>query len=371
MMQIPFLNPQQINLQHKQEILDAMDRVLSSGHYILGQEVEKFEQEFAKFCDTKYAIGVDNGLNALSLILHALDIGDGDEIIIPSNTYIATALATSHVKARPVFVACDLNTYNIDPQKIEAAITKNTKAIMPVHLYGKLCEMEKITEIANKYRLYIIEDCAQAHGACDKNSKKAGSFGIVNGFSFYPGKNLGAMGDGGCITTNDEMLAIKLKTLRNYGSQKKYYNEFIGYNARLDELQAAILRIKLKYLDLENQKRREIAKFYCDNIKNENIVLPQYNIQNPNDNVWHLFVIRTKNRDKLQNYLTQNGIQTLIHYPLPAYKQECYKEFNHLNFDCDCIHNEILSIPISPTMENEEIEYVVEKINNFSSHCCD
>jgi dTDP-4-amino-4,6-dideoxygalactose transaminase len=364
-MRVPFLNLQQINFQYKEEIFNAMQRVLNSGHYILGQEVEKFEEEFAQFCGTKYAIGVDNGLNALSLILRALQIGEGDEIIVPSNTYIATALAASHIGAKPVFVECDVNTYNIDPAKIEQAITKNTKAIMPVHLYGKLCEMEKIMQIANKHGLYVIEDCAQAHGAIDENGKKAGSFGVASGFSFYPGKNLGAIGDGGCITTNDKDLAIKLKTLRNYGSQKKYYNQYIGYNARLDELQAAILRVKLKYLDQENQKRQQIAKFYCDNVKNENIILPQWNQNNPNDNVWHLFVVRVNNREKLQSYLTENNIQTMIHYPLPAYKQECYKEFNHLNFCCDVMHNEILSIPFSPVMKDEEVKYVVEKMNRY------
>ncbi|QED23363.1 DegT/DnrJ/EryC1/StrS family aminotransferase [Candidatus Deianiraea vastatrix] len=364
-MQIPFLHLQQINLQYKEEIFEAMQTVLSSGHYILGQEVEKFEQEFAQFCGTKYAIGVDNGLNALSLSLKALDIGQDDEVIVPSNTYIASALSVSHIGAKPVFVECDINTYNIDIKKIESAITKNTKAIMPVHLYGKLCEMDEIIKIANKYGLFIIEDCAQAHGAMDENGKKAGSFGIANGFSFYPGKNLGAIGDGGCITTNDENLAKQLKTLRNYGSQRKYYNEDIGYNARLDELQAAILRVKLKYLNQENQRRQQIAKFYCDSIKNDQIILPKLNDKNLHDSVWHLFVVRAKNRDKLQKHLEESGIQTLIHYPLPAYKQECYKEFNHLNFECDYIHNEILSIPISSVMKDEEVEYVIKILNEY------
>jgi dTDP-4-amino-4,6-dideoxygalactose transaminase len=364
-MQVPFLNLKDINLQHKEEIMDAVNKVINSGYYILGCEVEKFEEEFAKFCGVKHVVGVDNGLNALSLILRAIDIGAGDEIIVPSNTYIATALAASHVGAKPVFVECDLNTYNIDPSKIEKAITKNTKAIMPVHLYGKLCEMDKIMEIANKYNLHVIEDCAQAHGAMDKNGKKAGSFGIANGFSFYPGKNLGAIGDGGCITTNDESIANKLKILRNYGSQIKYYNDLIGYNARLDEIQAAILSVKLKYLEIENKKRQDVAKIYCDNIMNEKIILPQLNINNESDNVWHLFVIRSKKRTELQTYLSQNGIQTLIHYPIPAYKQNCYKELNDTNFDCDYIHNEILSIPISPVMADDEINHVSDSLNKF------
>jgi dTDP-4-amino-4,6-dideoxygalactose transaminase len=364
-MQVPFLNLKDINLQYKDEIMDAIDMVIRSGHYILGSEVEKFEEEFAKFCGVKYAIGVDNGLNALSLILRALDIGEGDEIIVPSNTYIATALAASHVGAKPIFVECDVNTYNIDPLEIEKAITTNTKAIMPVHLYGKLCEMDKIMKIANKYGLHVIEDCAQAHGAMDENGKKAGSFGIANGFSFYPGKNLGAIGDGGCITTNDEKTANKLKTLRNYGSQKKYYNEFIGYNSRLDEIQAAILSVKLKYLEQDNKKRQDIAKLYCKNIKNDSILLPQLNIKNEKDNVWHLFVIMVRSRDITQEYLAQHGIQTLIHYPLPAYKQECYKEFNQLNFECDYVHEEILSIPISPVMTKDEANHVIKYLNAF------
>lgn len=366
-MQIPFLNLQQINLRHQEEIKKAINNVINSGHYILGEEVEKFEQEFADFCEVKHAIGVDNGLNALSIILRALNIGNKDEVIVPSNTYIATALSVSHVGANPIFVECDIHTHNIDPQKIESSITKNTKAIMPVHLYGQLCNMEEIMNIANKYGLYVIEDCAQAHGAMDKNGKKAGSFGIANGFSFYPGKNLGALGDGGCITTNDSDLALKLATLRNYGSQKKYYNEYIGYNSRLDEIQAAILRIKLKYLNDDNQARRRIAKFYCENIKNNTLILPEFNEIHSNSHVWHLFVIKSKKRNELQKYLLEKGVQTLIHYPLPAYKQECYKHLNYLNFDCDHIHNEILSIPISPLMSNIEIEYVVEMMNKFES----
>lgn len=364
-MKIPFLDLKKINNQYKEEIQRVIESVLNSGSYILGNEVERFEVEFAKFCGTSYAIGVDNGLNALSLVLRALNIKKDDEVIIPSNTYIASALSISHIGAKPVFVEFDINTYNINPDKIESAITSKTKAIMPVHLYGKICEMEKIQKIAKKYDLAIVEDCAQAHGARDSNAKRTGSFGIANGFSFYPGKNLGAIGDGGCITTNDKDLSEKLKSLRNYGSKKKYYNEFIGYNARLDELQAAILRVKLKYLDRDNQKRREVAKFYCENIKNDQIILPQYNFKNPDDCVWHLFVIRAKERQRLHKYLMEMGIQTLIHYPLPAYKQECYKDFNNFNLQFDFVHDQILSIPISPLITDIECEYIVDNINKI------
>lgn len=364
-MEIPFLDLKKINLEYKDEIQEAINKVIDSGRYVLGPEVESFEKEFAEFCGVKYAIGVDNGLNALLLSLKALNIQKGDEVIIPSNTYIATTLAASLLGIEPIFVECMTETYNIDVNRIEQAITPQTKAIMPVHLYGRLCEMEQIIHIANKYDLHVIEDCAQAHGAEKKNGQKAGSFGIANGFSFYPGKNLGALGDGGCITTNDQSIASKLKTLRNYGSQEKYYNQYIGHNARLDELQAAILRIKLKYLKQDNKKRMQIAKLYCDNIQNDRVILPMWNGENPSDNVWHLFVIRTQERDKLQSYLQKNHIQTMIHYPLPSYKQECYRELNHLNFACDYLHREILSLPISPVMTQDEVEYVIQIINSW------
>ncbi len=361
-MKIPFLNLAQINSQYRDEIAEAMMKVVDKGHYVLGSEVREFEKEFAAFCGTDFAIGVDNGLNALSLILRALGVGQCDEVIVPSNTYIATALAASHVGAIPVFVESNLETYNIDWAKIEAAITPRTKVIMPVHLYGRLCEMDKIIEIANRRGLFVVEDCAQAHGAADKNGKVAGSFGVASGFSFYPGKNLGAIGDGGAVVTGDEKIAEKIRVLRNYGSQKKYYNSVVGFNARLDELQAAILRVKLPYLAKENEARRAIATQYCEKIKNDKIVLP--NLAGT-DHVWHLFVVRTQNRQHLQDYLAQNGVETLIHYPLPAYKQECYSQFNQLSFDCDILHDQILSIPLYSTMNQAEIEYVINSLNKY------
>ncbi len=361
-MKIPFFNLAQINAQYRDEMQEAMMKVVDGGHYVLGQNVGEFEKEFASFCGMDFAIGVDNGLNALSLILRALGVGAGDEVIVPANTYIATALAASHLGAIPVFVECSEATFNIDPSKIEAAITTKTKVIMPVHLYGRLCEMDKIMEIANRRGLFVVEDCAQAHGAADKNGNKAGSFGVASGFSFYPGKNLGAIGDGGAVCTNDAKIAEKIRVLRNYGSQKKYYNSVVGYNARLDELQAAILRVKLIYLSKENEARRQIAKQYCFGIKNEKIILPSLE---GTDHVWHLFVVRTQNRQHLQDYLAQNGVETLIHYPLPAYKQECYSQFNHLSFDCDILHDQILSIPLYPTMNQDEIDYVIESLNKY------
>ncbi len=365
-MKVEFLNLKLVNSIHADEIKAAVNRVIDSGHYILGEEVEKFEEEFSKYCGVKYSIGVDNGLNALSLILRALGIGEGDEVLVPSNTYIATALAVSHVGAIPVAVESDPKTYNIDPARIAQSITKKTKAIMPVHLYGSLCDMEAIMEIAKKFNLHVVEDCAQSHGACDLNGKKAGSFGIASGFSFYPGKNLGAIGDGGCITTDDEKLAHKIKILRNYGSQKKYFNDEIGFNSRLDEVQAAILRVKLPYLDLDNNRRRKVALEYSARIKNSKIILPNIS-QNQASHVWHLFVIRCEKRDELQKFLEQRGITSLIHYPKPFYKQPCYQNlFSKTEFSFDKIHDQILSLPISGVISESEIEQVVNALNDYS-----
>ncbi|EDP75579.1 DegT/DnrJ/EryC1/StrS family aminotransferase [Hydrogenivirga sp. 128-5-R1-1] len=363
---IKFLDLKKINLQYKEEILEACKRVLESGWYILGEEVKKFEEGFANYCGTKYAIGVGNGLDALKLIIRGykeLEIfKEGDEIIVPANTYIATILAISENRLKPVFVEPKLDTYLIDPDKIEEKITERTKAIMVVHLYGQTCEMDKIWEIAREYNLKIIEDSAQAHGAFYKD-KRTGNLGDASGFSFFPSKNLGALGDGGAITTNDKELAEAIKALRNYGSYKKYENLYKGVNSRLDELQAAILRVKLKYLDKDNQKRKKVAKYYLENIKNEKIVLPKV----VTDSVWHVFVIRTKERDKLQKYLQENEIQTLIHYPIPPHKQEAYKEWNDLSFPItEKIHKEVLSLPISPVMIEEEIKKVVKIVNEFN-----
>ncbi len=388
---IPFLDLKKINQNYNQEIQNVFDKVIDSGWYILGKEVENFENNFANFCGVKHCIGVANGLDALILILKAYKelglINEGDEVIVPSNTYIATILSISHNNLIPILVEPDINTYNIDPTKIEEKITNKTKAILPVHLYGKVAPMDEINKIAKKYNLVVIEDSAQAQGAL-LNGKRTGSLGDASGFSFYPGKNLGALGDGGAITTNDDTLAQTIRALHNYGSHKKYYNLYKGYNSRLDELQAAILSIKLNYLDSENQKRREIAEFYCNNINNPKIILPladltnnsQFKIQNPEliannsqftihnylQHIWHLFVIRTENRNDFQTYLTNNGIQTIIHYPVPPHKQQAYKEWNNLSFPIsEKIHEQVLSLPISPVMTDNEVEYVVNAINKF------
>jgi len=354
----------QVNLQYKEEILKAYKKVLESGWYVLGEEVEKFEEEFANYCGAKYAIGVGSGLDALRLIIRGYkELGvfkEGDEIIVPANTYIATILAITEENLKPILVEPKLETYLIDPEKIEEKIKERTKAIMVVHLYGQTCEMDKIWEIAKKYNLKIIEDSAQAHGAFYKD-KKAGNLGDASGFSFFPSKNLGALGDGGAITTNDEKLTEVIKALRNYGSHRKYENLYKGVNSRLDELQAAILRVKLKHLDEENNKRKEIAKYYLENIRNEKIILPKV----ITDSVWHLFVIRTKERDKLQKYLQKNGIQTLIHYPIPPHKQRAYKEWDNLSFPItEKIHKEVLSLP-NVSLRLEEINTIIRYLNEF------
>ena len=360
---IKFLDLYKINEQYRNEIDEKINQVLDSGWYLLGQQDELFEKHFAEFCGTKHCIGCANGLDALNLIIKGFGFSKGDEIIVPANTYIASILAISMNDATPVLVEPDINTYNINPDLIEDKITDKTKAIMVVHLYGQAVQMDKIWELAKKYNLKIIEDSAQAHGAYYKN-KRVGNLGDASGFSFYPGKNLGCMGDGGCITTNDDKLAEKIRALRNYGSHKKYCNLYKGINSRLDEIQAGILDVKLPYLDKDNQKRRQIAQYYLDNIKNEKIILKKS--YNDLANVWHIFPVRTNNRDRLQEHLKENDIQTLIHYPTPPHKQEAYKEWNNLSFPVtEEIHKTILSLPISPVMTDEEIKKVVEVINAF------
>lgn len=360
---IKFLDLYKINEQYRNEIDEKINQVLDSGWYLLGQQDELFEKHFAEFCGTKHCIGCANGLDALNLIIKGFGFSKGDEIIVPANTYIASILAISMNEATPVLVEPDINTYNINPDLIEDKITDKTKAIMVVHLYGQAVQMDKIWELAKKYNLKIIEDSAQAHGAYYKN-KRVGNLGDASGFSFYPGKNLGCMGDGGCITTNDDKLAEKIRALRNYGSHKKYCNLYKGINSRLDEIQAGILDVKLPYLDKDNQKRRQIAQYYLDNIKNEKIILKKS--YNNLANVWHIFPVRTNNRDRLQEHLKENDIQTLIHYPTPPHKQEAYKEWNNLSFPVtEEIHKTILSLPISPVMTDEEIKKVVEVINAF------
>lgn len=368
---IPFLDLKNINQQYREQLIEVCTRVIDSGWYIGGRELEKFEQNFATFCGTQYAIGVANGLDALILTLRAWkELGklqDGDEVIVPSNTYIASILAISANQLKPVLVEPDSNTFNLDPKKIQAAITDKTKVILPVHLYGQLAAMPEIMDIAKKYNLLVLEDSAQSHGAAIQG-KKAGSWGDASGFSFYPGKNLGALGDAGAITTNDLELANMLKALRNYGSHEKYKNLVQGVNSRLDEMQAAMLGVKLKFLDAETQHRRKIANLYLTGINNPFIVLPLNNIkaEEYKQHVWHLFVIRTEHRGALQAYLLENGIQTLIHYPIPPHKQQAYKEWNDLSYPIsEQIHAEVMSLPIGPTLSLQEAEQVIRLCNNF------
>lgn len=364
---IPFLNLKSINAEYRDELVLACTRVIDSGWYIQGNECNAFEKEFAEYCDTKYAIGVGNGLEALTLILRAYKemkvLKDGDEILVPANTYIASILAISENNLKPILVEPNIKTYNIDVEKIEENITVNTKAIMVVHLYGQTVEMSKVLALATKYDLKVIEDCAQAHGALE-NGKKVGSIGDAGGFSFYPGKNLGALGDGGMVTTNDELLANTIRALGNYGSHQKYENKYKGKNSRLDEIQAAMLRVKLKYLDDEIKKRREIANYYLEHIQNEYISLPF--VGKPDTHVWHLFVIKTKKRKLLQEYLQDNGIQTLIHYPISPHKQEAYSEWNKDKYSIsETIHNEVLSLPIYGVQTLEQTMKIVEALNDF------
>lgn len=365
---IKFLDLQKINLTHQQEIEDAILSTFRSGWYLLGDRIKTFETELAQYCNVPHAIGVANGLDALRLIFRAyIELGimtEGDEILVPANTYIASILAITDNKLVPVLVEPDLNTYNIDTSKIEEKITSRTRAILLVHLYGSIVFSLKIQQISEKYNLKIIEDNAQTIGALWKN-KKSGSLGDAAGFSFYPGKNLGAIGDAGAVTCKDNELATCVRTLANYGSQKKYVNQYRGYNSRLDEIQAAVLSVKLKYLDAENYERKKIADRYLKEIINPKIILPQHKLEE-NSHVYHLFVIRTEDRDKLQKYLEENGIQTLIHYPIPPHHQEAYSEWKELSLPVtEKIHNEVLSLPISPVMTDEEILKVIQTLNAF------
>jgi dTDP-4-amino-4,6-dideoxygalactose transaminase len=380
---IRFLDLQKVNAQYAVELKQAATEVIDSGWYLLGERVKQFETNLAEYIGVKHAIGVGNGLDALRLILKAyIEMGvmqEGDEVIVPANTYIATILAITDNHLKPVLVEPDIDTYNLDISLIEQYITPRTRAIMVVHLYGQVCWSEELEAIAKKHNLKVIEDNAQAIGA-EWNGRKTGTLGDAAGFSFYPGKNLGALGDSGAVTTNDDELAEVVRAIANYGSKIKYQNEYQGLNSRLDEMQAAFLDVKLKYLDAENQRRWEIAQYYCENIKNKNIILPSTIGQSPIttspersrrdhhslNHVWHLFVIRTPNRDKLQKFLSENGIQTLIHYPIPPHKQKAYQEWNGLSFPItEKIHKEVLSLPISPVMSEEEVVKVVEVLNQF------
>lgn len=370
---IPFLDLKNINNQYRAELIEACIRVIDSGWYIGGKELEQFEKNFSDYCGTKYAIGVANGLDALILTLRAWKelgkLNDGDEVIVPSNTYIASILAITANNLTPVLVEPDIATYNIDPAKIEAAITSRTKVILPVHLYGLLAPMPQIMGIAKKHNLLVLEDSAQSHGAQIDN-KKSGNWGDASGFSFYPGKNLGALGDAGAVTTNNEELAQMLRALRNYGSHEKYKNLVPGVNSRLDEIQAAILDIKLKFLDKETQHRRKIANLYLTEIRNPLIKLPlsDINAEEFQQHVWHLFVIKTEHREALQKYLSDHGVQTLIHYPIPPHKQQAYEEWNHLSYPIsEQIHAEVLSLPIGPTLSLTEAENVIQLCNSFNN----
>ena len=361
---IPFLNFQPMHDEIHEQIQEAFYRVYASNWFIQGQELSQFELEYSQLNQTKFSIGVSNGLDALILALRALNIGPGDEVIVPSNTYIATALAVSHVGATPVFVEPRIETYNLNPELIIPAITKKTKAIMPVHLYGQACEMDAILIIAEAHGLYVIEDNAQAH-LSSFNGKLTGSFGDLNGTSFYPGKNLGALGDAGAVTTNDESLADRIKTLRNYGSTVKYFNEEIGYNNRLDEIQAAFLRVKLDYLKDWTSKRREIAIWYNEALSSSALILPEVH-QNA-DHVYHLYVIRVGNREKVQADLLANGVQTMIHYPVPPHLQKAYRFLGYKVGDfpiAEEIANSCLSLPIWPGMEKADVAHISGVIVN-------
>lgn len=362
---IPFLDLKSINAQYREELVQAVTNVIDSGWYIQGEQVALFEREFAVYCGTKHCIGVANGLDALSLTLRAwLELGklkEGDEVIVPANTYIASILAITENRLTPVLVEPDIQSYNLNPNLIEKSITRKTRVILPVHLYGQLADMPAIMNIAKLHNLLVLEDSAQAHGV-SFNGKKSGNWGDASGFSFYPGKNLGALGDAGAVTTNDDELAQVIRALGNYGSHKKYKNLYKGVNSRLDEMQAAVLRVKLRFLDDEILRRKEIASFYFKNIKNENIILPIINT----DSAWHLFVIRTINRDKLQKYLLDSGIHTLIHYPIPPHKQKAYMELENQIYPLtEIMRKEVLSLPISPVMSEVDAQVVVESMRTF------
>lgn len=389
---IKFLDLKKINDSYEPELSCAIKRVLESGWYLLGKELQDFEIEYADYIGTKHCIGVANGLDALRLILKAyIEMGamkEGDEIIVPANTYIASILAITDNRLKPVLVEPRIDTYNLDISQVEQHINQQTKAILVVHLYGRACWSVELEKLAKKYNLEIIEDNAQAVGAMIAQSselraqskkdlaldsvpfvlRRTGSLGDASGHSFYPGKNMGALGDAGAVTTNNDRLAEVIRTLANYGSTIKYENIYKGLNSRMDEIQAAILRVKLKRLDADNQRRREIAQYYLENIKHLEIVLPFS--PHPSapcpDNVWHLFVIRTALRNELQSYLTTNNIQTIIHYPIPPHKQRAYKEWNLDRYpNTELISNTILSIPISQIVNNEEVQIIIEKINNW------
>ena len=365
MPKIPFLDVGATYQELKPELDEAIGRVLAGGMYILGGEVSRFEAEFAEYVGVKHCVGVGNGLEALHLALRAMGVGPGDEVIVPSNTYIATWLAVSYTGATPVPVEPDPLTYNLDPARLEAAITPRTRVIAPVHLYGQPAQMSAILEIAERHGLRVLEDAAQAQGA-RYDQQRVGGLGDAAGWSFYPGKNLGAFGDAGAVTTNDDALADRVRVLRNYGSQVKYYNEVKGYNSRLDELQAAVLRVKLAHLDEWNARRSALAEYYRENLAGTSLTLPT--VPNWADPVWHLFVVRTGRRDELQRHLQDNGVGTVIHYPIPPHRQEAYAELGLGEGSlpiAEAIHREVLSLPIGPHLSREAAAQVVQAVRSF------
>ena len=365
---IKFLDLKKINEPYEIAFQEKLKSVLDNGWYILGNEVKEFETNFANYCCTKHCIGVGNGLDALVLIFKGyIQLGKlqkGDEVIVPANTYIASILAILQADLIPVLVEPKLETYNINPDLISQKISSKTKAILAVHLYGQLAEMDTINIIARKFNLIVVEDAAQAHGAVKNLKLETDNLQSAIAYSFYPGKNLGALGDAGAVTTNNTKLANVIYSLSNYGSETKYYNDYIGVNSRLDELQAAFLNVKLPYLDAENEKRRIIAKRYLSEIKNDKIILPFYD--NLSNHVFHLFVIRTEKRTELQTFLLDNGIQAMIHYPIPPHKQKALVSFNNLSFPLtEKIHDEVLSLPISPVLTMVEVDYIIKIVNQW------
>lgn len=365
---IKFLDLALINRRFENEFKNEFEKFLNSGQYILGDQVIQFEKEFASYCGTKYCIGVSSGLDALQLIFEAYKIlgklKEGDEVIVPANTYIASVLAIGHAGLKPVLVEPAITTYNIDVTKIEQAITGHTKAILGVHLYGQLYDVEALESIAKKHNLLLIEDAAQAQGAVYKDLRKAGNLSHAAAFSFYPTKNLGALGDAGAVTTSNKELTDVIFKLRNYGRVSTYKNDLKGFNCRLDALQAAFLRVKLKHLDADNKKRRELAKKFISGIANPKIQLPIYD--KSKNHVFHLFVIRSKKRNDLKDYLLKNGIETLIHYPVPIHKQQAFKEFKDLKFSiAEHLHKEVLSLPLSPVMGQDDAEHIIQTINLY------
>ncbi len=360
---ITFLDLRQINAPHQAAIEAAVQRVIRSGWYVLGEEVRTFEQRFANYCEADHCVGVANGLDALQLILQAYDFPQGSEVIVPTNTYIASVLSVSFLGLTPIWVEPDASTMLLDPTLIEEKITGKTVAIMPVHLYGRSCDMTAILKVAQRHGLKVITDAAQAHGASHQGSRSA-ILGDASAFSFYPTKNLGALGDAGAVVTSDEALADKIRHLRNYGSRKKYVNEYQGVNSRLDEIQAAVLNVKLPTLDAENQRRRQIAKRYLAEIKLANLALPP--ADQPNEDVWHLFVVRHPKREEFIKYLEDNGIQTNIHYPLPIHHQNAYREYRHLSLPItEQIHREVVSLPLNTVLTDAEVGRIISTINQF------